>query len=171
LNKPTMNQTPMNKSIHYIGLDVHKESIAIAIAPAGSTEVRQYGIIGGTLEALDKAIKKLERPGIELRFVYEAGPCGYVIYRHLQRRGYHCAVVCPSLIPKKASDRVKTDRRDAEQLARLYRAGELTAIYVPDEEDEAVRDLVRCRERAVIDQRKARQRLKGFLLRLGFRYT
>lgn len=160
----------MNKIIHYIGLDVHKESIAIAIAPGDSSEVRPYGIIGGTLDALDKAIKKLQHPGVQLRFVYEAGPCGYVIYRHLKRRAYPCAVVSPSLIPKKASDRVKTDRRDAQQLARLYRAGELSAIYVPDEEDEAVRDLVRCRERAVIDQRKARQRLKGFLLRLGFRY-
>src|SRR5206468_446605 len=98
-------------------------------------------------------------------------PCGYVIYRHLKNKGYHCDVIAPSLIPKKASDRVKTDRRDAEQLARLYRAGELTAIYVPDQEDEAVRDLVRARTAAMVDQRKARQRLKGFLLRLGFRYT
>jgi len=161
----------MSKIIHYIGLDVHKDSIAIAIAPGGSSEVRTYGKIGGTLDALDKASKKLQTPGVELRFVYEAGPCGYVIYRHLRRRGSSCAVVCPSLIPKKASDRVKTDRRDADQLARLYRAGELAAIYVPDQEDEAVRDLVRCRERAVFDQRRARQRLKGFLLRLGFRYT
>jgi len=126
---------------------------------------------GGTLDALDKLIKKLQLPGVELRFVYEAGPCGYVICRHLKKKGLHCEVVAPSLIPRKASDRVKTDRRDAQQLARLYRAGELTAIYVPDEEDEAVRDLVRARNAAVIDQRKARQRLKGFLLRLGFRYT
>jgi transposase len=161
----------MNKKVHYIGLDVHKETIAVAIAPAGDTEVRNYGIIGGTLDALDKVIKKLQQPGVELRFVYEAGPCGYVIYRHLEKKGLHCEVVAPSLIPKKASDRVKTDRRDAQQLARLYRAGELTAIYVPDEEDEAVRDLVRARQAAVVDQRKARQRLKGFLLRRGFRYS
>jgi transposase len=161
----------MSKRVHYIGLDVHKETIAVAIAPADNTEVRNYGIIGGTLDALDKVIKKLEQPGIELRLVYEAGPCGYVIYRHLKNKGIHCQVIAPSLVPKKASDRVKTDRRDAQQLARLYRAGELTAIYVPDEEDEAVRDLVRARNAAVIDQRKARQRLKGFLLRLGFRYT
>ena len=161
----------MNKKVHYIGLDVHKETIAVAIAAGGDTEVRNSGIIGGTLNALDKLIGKLQQPGLELRLVYEAGPCGYVIYRHLQKKGLHCEVVAPSLIPKKASDRVKTDRRDAEQLARLYRAGELTAIYVPDEDDEAVRDLVRARHAAVIDQRKARQRLKGFLLRLGFRYT
>src|SRR4030095_2281704 len=160
----------MNKRVHYIGLDVHKETIAVAIASAGDTEVRNYGVIGGTLDALDKLIKKLQQPDVELRLVYEAGPCGYVIYRHLKNKGLHGEVVAPSLIPRKASARVKTDRRDAQQLARLYRAGELTAIYVPEEEDEAVRDLVRCRERAVIDQRKARQRLKGFLLRLGFRY-
>jgi len=161
----------MNKKVHYIGLDVHKETIAVAIAPEGGGEVRNYGIIGGTLDALDKVIKKLQQPGVELRLVYEAGPCGYVIYRHLKKKGLHCEVVAPSLIPKKASDRVKTDRRDAQQLARLYRAGELTAIYVPDQENEAVRDLVRARHAAVMDQRKARQRLKGFLLRLGFRYT
>jgi len=154
----------------YIGLDVHKESIAVATAAQGDTEARTYGKIGGTLDALDKLIKKLAKPEQELRFVYEAGPCGYVIYRYLQKRQYHCAVVAPSLIPTKASDRVKTDRRDARQLARLFRAGELTAIYVPDEEDEAVRDLVRARDRAMVDQRKARQRLKGFLLRLGHRY-
>src|SRR6476659_2327463 len=112
----------MSKIVNYIGLDVHKESIAVAIAPAGSSEIRKYGIIGGTLDALDKVIKKLEQTEVELRFVYEAGPCGYVIYRHLKKKGYGVEVVAPSLIPKKASDRVKTDRRDAEQLARLYRA-------------------------------------------------
>ncbi len=154
----------------YVGLDVHKESIVVATAPQGDTEVEIHGKIGGTLEALNKLLKKLTQPGVELRFVYEAGPCGYVIYRHLKQRQYHCEVIAPSLIPTKASDRVKTDRRDARQLARLFRAGELTAIYVPDEEDEAVRDLVRARDRAMIDQRKARQRLKGFLLRLGHRY-
>jgi len=158
------------KKVLYVGLDVHKESIVVATAPQGDTEAQPYGKIGGTLEALDKLIKKMDRPDVELRFVYEAGPCGYVIYRHLKKRGYHCQVIAPSLIPTKASDRVKTDRRDARQLARLFRAGELTAIYVPDEEDEAVRDLVRARDRAMVDQRKARQRLKGFLLRLGHRY-
>ena len=156
--------------ILYVGLDVHKESIVVATAPQGDTQVELYGQIGGTLDALDKLLKKLVKPGVELHFVYEAGPCGYVIYRHLTKRKYHCQVIAPSLIPTKASDRVKTDRRDARQLARLFRAGELTAIYVPDEEDEAVRDLVRARDRAVTDQRKGRQRLKGFLLRLGHRY-
>ncbi len=154
----------------YVGLDVHKESIVAATAVAGDRPAELYGKIGGTLEALDKLIKKLSKPGLELRFVYEAGPCGYVIYRHLTNRDYHCQVIAPSLIPTKASDRVKTDRRDARQLARLFRAGELTAIYVPDEEDEAVRDLVRARDRAMTDQCKARLRLKAFLLRLGHRY-
>ena len=158
------------KKILYVGLDVHKESIVVATAPEGDTAAELHGKIGGTLEALDKLIRKLARPELELRFVYEAGPCGYVIYRHLKQRKYDCQVIAPSLIPTKASDRVKTDRRDARQLARLFRAGELTAIYVPDEEDEAVRDLVRARDRAMVDQRRARQRLKGFLLRLGHRY-
>ena len=128
----------MNKKVHYIGLDVHKETIAVAIAPAGDTEVRNYDIIGGTLDALDKVIKKLQQPGVELRFVYEAGPCGYVIYRHLKKKGLHCEVVAPSLIPKKASDRVKTDRRDAQH-----------------EEDEAVRDLVRARHATVSSSRRS----------------
>lgn len=161
----------MKTIVHYLGLDVHKETIAVAIAPEGNTEVRRYGIIGGTLEALDKLIRKLSTPNLELRFVYEAGPCGYVIYRHLKSKGLSCHVVSASLIPKKASDRVKTDRRDADQLARLYRAGELTPIHVPDQEDEAMRDLVRARDCAKDDQRRARLRLKGFLLRLGYRYS
>ena len=150
----------MKKIVHYIGLDVHKDSIAVAIAPQNSTEVRRYGIIGGTLQAVDNLLKRLAKPNLELRFVYEAGPGGFVLCRHLRSKGIHCDLVCPSLIPKKASDRVKTDRRDADQLARLYRASELTPIHVPDQEDEAIRDLIR-----------ARNRLKGFLLRLGFRYT
>jgi transposase len=154
----------------YVGLDVHKESIVAATAVAGDRPAELYGRIGGTLEALDKLIKKLSKPDFELRFVYEAGPCGYVIYRHLTKRKYFCQVIAPSLIPTKASDRVKTDRRDAQQLARLFRAGELTAIYVPDEEDEAVRDLVRARDRAMSDQCRGRLRLKAFLLRLGHRY-
>jgi transposase len=161
----------MSKTVHYIGLDVHKDSIAVSIAPQNSTEVRRYGLIGGTLDALDKLLKKLSQENVELRLVYEAGPCGFVLYRHLRSQGHVCEVVAPSLIPKKASDRVKTDRRDADQLARLYRAGELTTLHVPDQEDEAVRDLVRARFAAMTDQRQARNRLKGFLLRLGFRYT
>jgi transposase len=161
----------MSKTVHYIGLDVHKETIAVSIAPANSTEVRRYGIINGSLDAVDKLVKKLAQPGIELRLVYEAGPCGFVICRQLRSKGLACDVVAPSLVPKKASAKVKTDRRDADQLARLFRAGELTAIHVPAQEDEAVRDLIRARHAAMDDLRRARHRLKGFLLRLGFRYT
>ena len=135
----------MNKTVHYLGLDVHKETIAVSIAPQHSTEVRRYGIINGSLDAVDKLVKKLSPGGVELRVVYEAGPCGFVICRHLRSQGIHCEVISPSLISKKASDRVKTDRRDADQLARLYRAGELTAIHIPDQEDEAIRDLIRAR--------------------------
>ena len=106
----------MNKVIHYVGLDVHKESIAVAIAPQHATEVRRYGIIGGSLDAVDKLLRKLGGENLELRVVYEAGPCGFVLCRHLRSQGIHCDVVSPSLVPKKASDRVNTDRRDAEQL-------------------------------------------------------
>ena len=161
----------MNKIVHYIGLDVHKETIAVSIAPQNSTEVRRYGIIGGTLDAIDKLVKKLAAENVELHLAYEAGPCGFVLCRHLRNRGFVCEVIAPSLIPRKASDKVKTDRRDADQLARLFRAGELTSIHVPDQEDEAIRDLVRARFAAMTDQRQARNRLKGFLLRLGYRYT
>ena len=161
----------MKKIVHYIGLDVHKETIAVSIAPQNSTEVRRYGIIGGTLDAVDKLVKKLAQENTELRFAYEAGPCGFVLCRHLRHKGIPCEVIAPSLIPKKASDRIKTDRRDADQLARLFRAGELTPVHVPDQEDEAIRDLVRARTSAMTDQRQARNRLKGFLLRLGFRYS
>jgi len=160
----------MNKKVHYIGLDVHKETIAVSLAPQNTTEVRRYGIIGGTLAAVDKLIKKLGQPDLELRCVYEAGPCGFVLCRHLRSRGIHCDLVSPSMIPKKASDRVKTDRRDADQLARLYRAGELTAIHVPDQEDEAMRDLIRARFQVGKAQHRARQQLKMYLLRHNLRY-
>jgi transposase len=162
----------MNKIIHYIGLDVHKDSISVAIAVAGG-DVRHYGKIGGKLADIDKLIKQFQKADVhtELRFCYEAGPTGYGLHRHLTKRKFACIVVAPSLTPRKASDRVKNDRRDAQTLARLYRAGELTSIHIPDPEDEAIRDLVRARFAAVKDQRVARQRLKGLLLRLDFRYT
>jgi transposase len=104
-------------------------------------------------------------------FAYEAGPCGYWLYRYLRRQGLACTVVAPSLIPRKAGDRVKTDRRDAVTLARLLRSGDLEPIYVPRVEDEAVRDLSRGRENAVMDLRRSKQRLKAFLLRHDIRYT
>jgi len=162
----------MKKTITFVGLDVHKATIDVALADAGHTgDVRFYGPIGGDLDALHKVVRKLQSNGTELRFVYEAGPCGYDIYRSLTKQGFDCMVTAPSLIPRKSGDRIKNDRRDALNLARLYRAGELTAVYVPTEEDEAMRDLSRAREDAVKALRVARQGLLAFLLRHGFRYN
>jgi transposase len=161
----------MKKRITFVGLETHKNFIEVALADDGrNAEVRLHGSIGGDLGSLDKMLRRLQTLGAELRFVYEAGPCGYQIYRHLQAQGLHCDVVAPSMVPKRSWDRIKTDRRDACNLARLYRAGELTAIHVPREDDEAMRDLVRGRQDAIHAQRKVRQQLGGFLLRHGFRY-
>ena len=162
----------MEKTIKYIGLDVHKNSISIAVADnSRNQEVRFYGIIPNRLDVLDKVARKLISDGSELRFVYEAGPCGYQIYRHLTKNGFECMVAAPSQIPKKSGQRIKNDRRDAIDLARLYRAGELTAVYVPHTEDEALRDLSRAREDARFATRKAKQQLSGFLLRHGYIYS
>ena len=162
----------MTKSnILFIGMDVHKESIEIAIADDGPQgEVRRYGRMGGSIDALKETLRKLESTGKSLHFCYEAGPCGYELYRYLTDQGHVCIVVAPSLIPKKPGDKVKTDKRDAIQLVRLFRAGELTPVYVPNREDEAMRDLSRAREDAMIIQKSARQRLKSFLLRHNIRY-
>jgi transposase len=157
----------------YVGLDVHKERNEVAIADS-SGEVRLYGSISNDLHPLEKLVVKLRGPasgGIILYFVYEAGPCGFVIQRRLQQLGEECLVVAPSLIPRKSGDRVKTDRRDATMLARLHRAGELTGIHVPDPRDEAIRDLVRARTDTVTDRRDNRHRLQAFLLRHGYKYA
>ena len=161
----------MANSITYIGLDVHKDTIAVALAEAGLRgEVREYGKIPNTPAALKALSAKLARTGRHLRFCYEAGPCGYGIQRHLAGMGHDCAVVAPSLIPRKPGERIKTDRRDAINLGRLHRAGELTPVWVPDQAHEAIRDLVRARQAAVRTLRQARQQLSGFLLRHGYHY-
>jgi transposase len=154
-------------SIKYVGLDVHKETIAVAVADSGTAEPRGLGIIPNDTDALRALVKKLGRRPSELRVCYEAGPCGYVIQRFFERLGIDCVIVAPSLIPRKPGDRVKTDRRDASKLARLLRSGELTPTWIPDEQHEALRDLVRAREDAIEDQLRARNRLTKFLLRLG----
>ena len=162
----------MQKRIMFVGMDVHQKSIDITTAEHGHDgKVAHFGCIGGDLKSLDKAVDKLSESKAELHLVYEAGPSGYVIYRHLRERNLHCTVVSPASVPKKPSDRVKTDRRDAHTLAVQHRAGALRAIYVPEPEDEATRDLVRAREDAVHNRRRARQRLNSFMLRHGRHYA
>jgi transposase len=156
----------------FIGMDVHKESIAVAyVAQDHGAEVTYLGTIGTRQCDIDQLVRKMQSKAKHLIFVYEAGPCGYWLYRSLTKKGYDCWVVAPSLIPKKPGDRVKTDRRDAVQLARLARSGDLTAVYVPQVEDEAIRDLTRAREDALSDCKDAKFRLKAFLLRHDIRYT
>lgn len=155
----------------FVGLDVHKDSIAVAYAPERrDTEVVSLGTIGTRQCDIDKLLRKLTSRCHTLVFVYEAGPCGYWLYRYLTRKGHTCWVVAPSLIPKKSGDHVKTDRRDAIKLARTMRAGDLTAVYVPQVEDEAIRDLSQAREDAMKDLKSAKLRLKSFLLRQDIRY-
>lgn len=153
----------------FVGMDVHKESIELATADEG--EARHCARIGGDAVSVDRAVRRLRSVHRELVFVYEAGPCGFWIHRRLRAQGLACMVVSPSMTPRRAGDRVKTDRRDCLMLARLARAGELEPIYVPDAKDEAMRDLVRTREDAVCMQRQARQRLQALLLRNEIRYV
>ncbi len=152
-------------------MDVHKETIAVSVAPSNAAEVRYFGEIANTPQAIEKLVKQLRKDSADLKFCYEAGPCGYGIHRQLMDLGWQCQVVAPSLIPKKAGDRVKTDRRDSLMLARLHRAGELTAVWVPDGAQEALRDLTRAREDMKHLQRQAKQRLLAFLLRHGRSYS
>ena len=157
----------MKDKVRFLGLDVHAETIAVAVAePDG--EVRSLGTIANREESIRKLVKKLGPPE-HLRACYEAGPTGYVLYWQLTQLGVECAVVAPTLVPTKAGDRVKTDRRDALKLARSHRSDDLTAVWVPDGDSEALRDLVRAREAAKQDQLRARHRLSKFLLRMGRR--
>jgi transposase len=155
------------KNIRFVGLDVHAETIAVAVAESDG-EVRSLGTIPNRPENIRKLAGKLGAAR-SLRVCYEAGPCGYVVYWQLTEMGVHCEVIAPTLVPVKSGDRVKTDRRDAQKLARCYRAGDLTPVWVPDEAHEALRDLVRAREAAKKDQLRARHRLQKLLLRRGLR--
>ena len=155
------------KNVRFVGLDVHARSIAVAVAEPGG-EVRSVGVIPNDPQGLQRVLKKLGKPE-QLRVCYEAGPTGYALYWQLTKLGVHCEVVAPTLIPVKIGDRVKTDRRDAQKLARCYRAGDLTPVWVPDAAHEALRDLVRAREAAKRDQLRARHRVSKFLLRQGRR--
>jgi len=157
----------MKNKVRFLGLDVHAETITVAIAePDG--EVRSLGTIANRAESIRKLVKKLGSVE-QLKACYEAGPTGYILYWQMAELGVACEVIAPTLVPMKAGDRVKTDRRDAERLARSYRSGDLTAVWVPDEGSEALRDLVRAREAAKQDQLRARHRLAKFLLRMGQR--
>lgn len=159
------------KTHKFVGLDVHSDTTMIAVAEGERTgEVRLYGQISSDLGALEKVLRKLGGPDVVLHVVYEAGPTGFVVYRRLQQLGIECIVVAPSKTPQSAGVRQKNDQRDAVQLARLHRAGELSGINIPDAVDESIRDLTRARSDAVDDLRRAKQRLKGFLLRHGYRY-
>jgi transposase len=156
----------------YVGLDTSKLRIAVALAAAGRDgEVRFLGDIDSTAEAVERLVHKLEKQHRRLSFVYEAGPTGYGLQRRIAALGHDCAVVAPSLIPKRPGERVKTNRRDALTLAKLHRAGELTPVWVPDPAHEALRELVRAREAAMEDLRAKRQHLQSFLLRHGRVYT
>jgi len=155
------------KNVRFIGLDVHAETIAVTVAEPGG-EVRSLGTIPNRAESVARLVRKLGRAE-QLRVCYEAGPTGYVLSWQLSELGVKCEVIAPTLVPEKSGDRVKTDRRDAEKLARCYRAGDLTAVWVPDAAHEALRDLVRTRLAAKRDQLRARNRLSKFLLRHGRR--
>jgi transposase len=157
----------MREKLRFLGMDVHAETIAVAVAePDG--EVRSLGTIANREDSIRKFIRKLGSPE-QLRACYEAGPTGFVLYWQLTQLGVQCDVIAPSLVPKKPGDRVKTDRRDALKLARSHRSGDLTAVWIPDEASEALRDLVRAREAAKRDQLRAQHRLTKFLLRTGRR--
>ena len=161
----------MDKFSKFVGMDVHKATIAVAVAEADGGELRYLGEIENTPEALVKLVRQLRKGDAKLSFCYEAGCCGYGIHRQLTEMGWDCQVVAPSLIPRKAGDRVKTDRRDSMMLARLHRAGELTSVWVPDDAQEGLRDLTRAREDMKEMQKKAKQLLSAFLLRYGHSFA
>jgi transposase len=161
----------MSKYTKIVALDQHQDSITVAIAEPGRQAPRPYGKIASTPEALTQLAQRLSDGSTRLQFCYEAGPCGYGAYRLLTALGHECTVVAPSLIPRRPGERIKTDRRDALRLAQQHRNGELTPVWVPGLEQEALRDLVRAREDLQHTARQLRQRLKSFLLRHGRVYA
>ena len=170
--RKSCEETTGARTTKYVGLDVHKDTIAVAVASDGEDrEVRFHGTIANTPEAVRRLASHLAGPGTALSLCYEAGPCGYGLHRQLTEMGHPCMVIAPSMMPRRPGDRVKTDRRDAMTLARLLRAGELEPVWVPDEGHEAMRDLVRARRSAKEDLTAARQSLLSFLLRHGRRYA
>lgn len=156
----------MSTRLRFVGLDVHKASVTIAVAEEGREAAKVFATVPNEWNAIHKALKRLGACG-GLRCCYEAGPTGYGLYRKLKEAGVDCVVVAPSLVPRKAGDRVKTDRRDAKKLAHFLRSGDLTAVWVPDEATEALRDLERAREDARETETRARHQLSKFLLRHG----
>lgn len=160
----------MQKFSKYVGLDTHKETITVSVADAGGGSARFFGEVANRPAAIRKLLQRLSPQGEVVSYCYEAGPCGYGVYRQITELGHDCMVVAPSLIPTRPGDRVKTDRRDSEALTRLHRAGKLTAVWVPDEEQEAMRDLTRAREDMKHLERQSKQRLNAFLLRHGRHY-
>jgi transposase len=157
----------MRKTTKIVALDQHMESMTVALLGSRQKMPVIYGDIANRPEAVAKLARRLDDGKTRLRFCYEAGPCGYGVYRQVTQMGHECAVVAPSMIPRRPGERIKTDRRDAASLARLHRLGDLTPVWVPGEEQEAIRDLVRCREDAKHAERRVRQRLNSFLLRHG----
>src|SRR5512146_432062 len=157
----------MAKNTRFVGLDVHAETIVVAVAE-GRGQARSLGTIPNRGDAVERLLKKIGKPN-ELRVCYEAGPTGYALYWQLTSMGIACEVIAPSLAPTKPGDRVKTDRRDAERLARSYQSGDLTVVWVPDAKHEALRDLVRTRGAAKEDSKRAKHRLGKYLLRYAQR--
>ena len=155
----------------FVGLDVHKETISVAYAAGNAAEPQFVGEIGTRQCDIDKLVRRMQSLSSRLVFAYEAGPCGYVLHRYLTEKGLDCRVVAPSLIPKKPGDRVKTDRRDAIEIARHLRLGDLTKVYIPSVEDEAIRDVSRARDATRVTLKAAKLRLKSFLLRHGLNYV